>query len=192
MNLTTAQLEALGISRDDIIEKVIERCVDAIMNTKYYDAEDGEPYSARNDVEKRITELCKKRVDERVQEIAEAHILPNVSERIESICLQETTKWGEKVGKPLTFIEYLVHRADTYLTEPVSYDGKSKSEAGGYSWSGTQSRITYMIHHHLQYSISTAMKDAVSHVNAALSKGLQETVRLQINEIVSSLKVVTR
>lgn len=187
--LTTAQLEALGISRDDIIGKVIDRCVDSILSTEYYDNDDGGKYRAKSDVEKRITDLCRKRVDEKVQEIADAHILPFVSDRIEKLTLQKTNQWGEKAGAPVTFIEYLVARADTYLTEMVNYEGKSKDECGSYSFSGTQSRITHMINKHLHYSIETAMKNAVQHVNAALSKGLQETVKAKIDEIVASLKV---
>lgn len=191
--LTTAQLEALGISRDDIIEKVIDRCVDSLMSTQYFDQEDGSPYRAKSDVEKRITELCRKRVDEKVQQIADDHILPLVSQRIENLTLQQTNSWGEKTGAPVTFIEYLVKRADNYLTEKVDYNGKSKDENGSsYGWSGTQSRITFMIHQHLHYSIKSAMEDAVKHVNAALSKGLQETVKTKIDEIVSSLKIQTK
>lgn len=190
--LTTAQLQALGISRDDIIEKVIDRCVDSLMSTQYFDQEDGSPYRAKSDVEKRITELCRKRVDEKVQQIADAHILPFVSERIEKLTLQKTNQWGEKAGAPVTFVEYLVARADSYLTEMVNYEGKSKDEVGSYSFSGTQSRITHMINKHLHYSIETAMKNAVQHVNAALSKGLQETVKTKIDEIVSSLKIATK
>jgi hypothetical protein len=188
--LTTAQLQALGISRDDIIEKVIERCVDSIMSADYYDDETGDQYRAKSDVEKQITKLCRQRVDEKVKEIADAHVLPFVSERIENLTLQATNQWGEKTGAPVTFIEYLVKRADNYLTEKVDYNGKSKDENGSsYGWSGTQTRITHMIHQHLHYSIQSAMKDAVQHVNAALSKGLQETVKTKIDEIVSSLKI---
>lgn len=189
--LTTAQLEALGIGRDEIVEKIIDRCVDSILANDYED-EDGHKYCAKSEVERRITELCRKRVDEKVQQIADAHILPFVSERIENLTLQQTNSWGEKAGAPVTFIEYLVKRADNYLTEQVDYNGKGKSEGDSYSWRGTQSRITYMIHHHLHYSIQSAMKDAVSAVNAALSKGLQETVKLKIDEIVSSLKIITK
>lgn len=189
--ISTSQLAALGISRDEIVEKLIERCADSIMQADYYN-EDGEKFRARTDVETRIVDLCRKRVDEKVQAIAEQHILPFVSERVENMYLQQTNKWGEKIGEPITFIEYLVKRADTYLTEPVNYEGKGKEEAGGYSWSGTQSRITHMINKHLHYSIETAMKNAVVQVNAALAKGLQETVRMKIDEIVSALKVVAK
>jgi len=112
-----------------------------------------------------------------------------IKDRIENLTLQETNKWGEKTGTPVTFIEYLVKRADAYLIEPVNYDGKSKEEVGGYSFSGAQSRITHMVHKHLHYSIETAMKNALSQVNAALSGGIQATVKTKIDEIVSSIKI---
>lgn len=189
--LTTDQLEALGISRDELIEKIIQRCSDDILSSTAFD-EDGNDVRMKSDVEKRLQALCKETIDRRVQEIAETHVLPMISQRIDSLVLQQTNKWGEKTGQRIPFIEYLIQRADTYLTETVNYEGKSKDEAGSYSFSGTQSRITHMVHKHLHYSIETAMKNAVSQVNAALSKGLQETVKLKIDEIVSSLKVVSK
>lgn len=189
--LTTDQLEALGISRDELIENIIQRCSDDILSSTAFD-EDGNDVRMKSDVEKRLQALCKETIDRRVQEIAETHILPVISQRIDNLVLQQTNTWGEKTGKPVPFIEYLVQRADAYLTEKVNYEGKSKAEVGGYSFSGDQSRITHMVHKHLHYSIETAMKNAVSQVNAALSKGLQETVKLKIDEIVSSLKVVSK
>ena len=35
--LTTAQLEALGISQDEIIEKIVARCADGILTSVSYD-----------------------------------------------------------------------------------------------------------------------------------------------------------
>jgi len=186
--LSTAQLEALGISRDELIYKIVERCAEGVLSSISWD-EDGEETRRSSDVERRLKALCQSTIDEKVKAIADAHVLPMIKDRIENLTLQETNKWGEKTGTPVTFIEYLVKRADAYLIEPVNYDGKSKEEVGGYSFSGAQSRITHMVHKHLHYSIETAMKNALSQVNAALSGGIQATVKTKIDEIVSSIKI---
>ena len=129
------------------------------------------------------------RVDSRVAELAEANVLPNVTKYVEDLCLQETNRWGEATGKPVTFIEYLVARAEAYLREEVNFEGKTRAEAHGYSWQKAQTRITHLVHQHLQYSIDSAMKDAISTANSALTDGIAETCRIKLREIAKNLKV---
>ena len=188
----SALLETLGITKAEMIDRVVAKCANQIMSSSE-DDEDGCEYVTSSEVEKRLVALCKERIDAKVQEIADLHVFPRINQFIEELTLQETNRWGEKRGEPLSFNEYLVARANDYLTETVNYNGESKSEArDSYSWRGSQTRITNLIHKHLQYSIETAMKDAVKIVNDALAKGLQETVRLKIAEITNSLKVITK
>lgn len=129
-----------------------------------------------------------KRIDKAVERIAEKHILPNVDSYIEKLTIQATNQWGEKRGERTTFLEYLIQRANNYLTEMVSFEGKSKSEASGYSWNGTQSRLTHLVHHHLHYSIDKAMKEAVGNVHSKIVPALQETVNKKLSEISIALK----
>ena len=70
--------------------------------------------------------------------------------------------------------------------------GESKSEAGGYSWSARQTRITHLVHEHLQHEISVAMKDAIKAANSKIAEGIQETVKIKLAEITKSLKVQTK
>ena len=46
-----------------------------------------------------------------------------------------------------------------------------------------------MIHKHLHFEIEKAMKDAFSKLNSAVAKGLHETVRIQLNEVLKNLRV---
>jgi hypothetical protein len=89
----------------------------------------------------------------------------------------------------MTFIEYLVARAEAYLREDVNFDGKSKDEHSGYSWSKSQTRIVWLVNKHLQYSIESAMKDAVKTINDAVTEGLEKTVKVKLEEIAKGLKV---
>lgn len=181
-------IESLGFTKEELQERVIERLCEQFLTTKAIDQFGDEaemPTRMRTQLEERI----KATINERINAIAEAHILPNVAAYIEELTLQQTTQWGEKKGEPVTFIEYLVARAKAYMQEQVDHDGKSKEEGSSYGWSGKQTRITHLIHAHLQYSISTAMKDALQVATGEIAKGIHETCRLKLNEIAASMKV---
>lgn len=186
MNLT---LEALGLTQEEIEDRVVNRIVEHALRGVAAD-EDGEEVSVPTPFARRLDDLVKGAIDARVSAIAEAHVLPKVTAMVENIVLQETTSWGEKRGAPMSFIEYLVKRAEHYLTEPVDYNGKSKEESrDSYNWSKSQTRIAALVHGHLHYSIETAMKKAVADANAAIVGGLAETVKVKLEEVAKKLKV---
>ena len=189
---TKAILETLGITREELAEKMISRAVENLLAeiVEYTDHEGEDATARRASPFARIMEQrIKERIDAEITRIAEAHVLPNLTDKIENLIIQETNQYGEKVGKPTTFIEYLIGRAETYLTEKVDHDGKSKGEAGSYGWTGAQTRVTHIVHRHLQHSIAIAMQDAVKNANKLLVEGLQETARIKLGEIAASLKV---
>jgi len=183
-------LEMLGISKEEMESRIIDRAAQCLLSSTTQD-EDGDEYVTSSAFKRTLEKLIIDRIDSSISSLAEKHVLPNVSEYIENLTLTETNKWGEAKGTPLTFIEYLVQRAENYMTEKVSYDGKAKNEAGGFSWSGTQTRITYLVNSHLHYSIDTAMKQALSVATSQISTGIQETCKVKLGEIAASLKVVT-
>lgn len=183
-------VEALGISREQIIDRVIETCSDRLLSRLGVADEDGQvSYPSDSPLFADLKKLFQARVDSAISQIVDAHILPNVKQYIENVTLQATNKWGEKTGRPTTFVEYLVQRAETYLTEQVDFNGKSKGQDSYGSWNGTQTRITHMVHEHLHYSIDQAMKDAVKSGMTVVAKGIQETVKLKLAEVAQKLQV---
>ncbi|MDN7913721.1 hypothetical protein [Burkholderia cepacia] len=184
MNL---DLEALGFTKEELQQRVIDQVSKSILSSVGWDDEDGE-YDVESKFTKTIQQRVIKHVDNTINALAEKHVLPNVADYIENLTLQATNKWGERTGEKLTFIEYLTQRAEAYMTEKVNHSGKSKAE-DSYSWSGTQTRITYLVNQHLHFSIERAMKDALQIANSAISTGIQETVKLKLGEIAQSLKV---
>lgn len=181
------QLKQLGITVESLQERIIERISDQILNSTWVD-EDGDETKRPSQLHAKLIELVKKRIDAAINRIAEIHVLPRVTDYVENIVITETNGWGEKNGKTFTFIEYLVSRAEHYLTEKVNYEGKGKYEAKDYSWSGSQTRITHLVNNHLHYSIETAMKEALKIATSAISTGIQETVKIKLGEISSTLK----
>lgn len=168
-------LESLGLTRDDICDRVVDRLCGEL--------------GSYEDFEGQVQGKVREAVDAAVSKMADEHILPNVHQYLENLCLQETNRWGEAKGKPVTFIEYLVQRAEAWMTEKVDYQGKAKTERDSYSWRENGTRVEFMIHEHLQYSISTAMKQALADANKTIVGGLQEAVKVKLNEIARKLKV---
>jgi hypothetical protein len=181
-------LEALGLTKEDLQERLIDRLVHEVLTSNMTD-EDGASFVSQSTFRRELDKKLKAHIDAAVASMAEQHVLPNVSQYIENLTLTETNRWGEKTGNTVTFIEYLVKRAEDYLTEKVDFQGRSKSETSGYGWNGTQTRVTHMVHQHLHYSIDTAMKQAITDANKVIVIGLQETVKQKLAEVSAKLKV---
>ena len=181
-------LESLGITAEELTNRIVDKCVEQLMDDVNFD-EDGDEWRARSAIAKQLDARIKKQIDDTVSALAEKYILPNVSTYIENLTLQTTNQWGEKKGQKLTFIEYLTQRAEDYMQEKVNFDGKTKSESSGFSWNGTQTRLTHMVHQHLHYSIDSAMKNALRVATSSITEGLQETCKVKLGEIAQKLKV---
>lgn len=182
------KLEELGITRDELIERIVDRTADKALG---FDPED-EDFGAisTESLESRIQDAVRERIDNTVKSIADEHILPNAQQYIENVTLQHTNSWGEKKGESVTFREYLVQRAHDYMTEQVDHDGYAKGEKnsmGGWRPYGT--RIEHMIERHLKYHIHSAMEDAMKQANSSIAEGLNEAVRVKIDEIRNKIKV---
>ena len=186
MNL---DIEALGFTKEELQQRVIDKIAGDLLNTLEIDPDEGELDWRETKLLTQLREVVKQRTDAAVQAIADKYIIPNATQYLENLCLQETNKWGEKTNSKLTFIEYLVKRAEAYLTEEVSYEGKVKGQDGYGSWRASGTRISYLIHQHLQYSIETAMKTALSEANKTIVGGLEQAVKIKLGEIAAQLKV---
>lgn len=181
-------IEELGISTDELIDRVVDRITDSVLNSTSVD-EDGEPWSRDSAFRKKLEDLVIKKIDTTVTAIADKQVLPQVAEIINGLTLSETNKWGEKKKEPLTFIEYLEQRASHYLSEKVDFNGKSKEESNGYSWSGTQTRLTHMVHSHLHYSVESAMKSSLNAVTGSLTESIAETAKIKLNEMAKTMSL---
>jgi hypothetical protein len=180
-------IEDLGFTKEELQERIVNQACSQVLRGTVCD-EDGYEHSVDSTIAKTLKSLVMQRIDEQIENIAVQHILPNVTDYVQNVTLTETNKWGEKTGETLTFIEYMSKRAEDYLNEKVSFDGKSQSESN-YNWKGTQTRITHLINSHFQYSISTAMSNALKNANNSIVGGIEGAVKLKLKEISDSLKI---
>lgn len=182
-------LSDLGLTQEELQGKIVEHLCNQMLH-EYAVYEEGDQYGKPSPFRKVLEATVTAKAEASIAALAERYILPQVGSFIENLCLQETNKWGEKQGAKFTFIEYLTKRADAYLVEPVDYEGRAKGERDSWSsWNAKTTRIAYMVDKHLQYSIETAMKQAVTNANAAIAEGIEKAVKIKLEEIVKALKV---
>jgi len=180
-------LEVLGLNQEELQERVVEHVCDRVLKDVSTD-EDDEEYKSASPWREALDKLVTDRINAKVDEMAAREVVPAVGEIIENLVLQSTTAWGERRGEPVTFIEYLIQRAEAYLKEEVTGDGKKPDS---YSQS-KQKRISWMIDQHLHYSIEKAMKQALAEANSNIVAGLEETVKMKLAEIAAALHVTVQ
>lgn len=181
-------LEELGFTIEELRERVIERIADRLLSAEGFD-EDGDPTRRESKFRGEIAELVRNEIDEMIVALGEKHVLPNIRAYVENLTLTETNKWGEKQGASVTFIEYLVKRAEAYMTEEVDWNGKTRAQEHGSYFTPQGTRIAYLIHEHLHHSIEQAMKKALEEANRSIVEGLKKTVEMKLAEISKAMKV---
>lgn len=176
-------LSVLGISREELIDRIVNNATDQLLHGK-----DSEAEYIGDTIHKALTKRTNELIATAVNDIGDKYVMPNLIAKIDTITMEETNSWGEKKGAPMTFREYLIKRAEVYMTEQVDYEGKPKGN-NGYSWKGEQTRVARMVHEHLHYHIENAMKEALKQANSVIVAGLQKTVEMKLKEISEGLSV---
>ncbi len=185
-------IESLGLSSEEIANRVIDRAVDKLLwEVHACPDEDGESFETTTGTvwAKETQQAIAEKLNQAVDAFAEKHILPQVTKRLDTIVLQKTNEWGEKHGnEEMSFTEYIVDRADKFLKQPVDFEGQPKTPGSSYD-KQNQTRLTHLVEKHLHYAIENAMKTAVENINETLGDALTETCKLKLKEITDKLAV---
>lgn len=167
----------MDISKQELQETVVARLVDKLA------------IQLSDDIESSVLEEIRKKLQGQIEKRISSVVLPLIKSKLDTLTIATTNRYGEKKGPDVTFIEYATKAAELYMSERVDYEGKTREEKNGYSWTGTQTRITQMVHEHLHYSIESAMKKALNNANSQIVKGIEETCKIKLGELAESLKV---
>lgn len=182
-------LEALGIRPEDLGNRIVDQCVDALLNSIGFnpDTEEEKRYESRfkREIEARI----QKAVDEKIAALAAVHLIPKVGEMIEMADMRKTNAYGEAKTPSMTFKEYIAHRAEEYMSEAVNIRGLSKAEDGSYQWQSAGPRLTVLMRNYIRETLEKHAKAAITDVNKAIAKNIETAARDAINAAASSLKV---
>ncbi len=184
-----ASLEALGITKADLIERIVDKAVSDLMESHGFDENDEErTYESqfKREIDKRIQQA----VDAKITAIANEHLVPRVGELIEAADMRQTNRYGEPKTPPMTFKEYIASRAESYMSEEVDINGESKAEKGdSYNFRPCGPRLTVLMRQYIRSSMEEAAKKAVNSVNEAISKGIEKAAVEAIRTTAASIKV---
>ena len=167
-------IPGLGLDKEKIEGLIVDRAI--------------ETFAGMKEIRPTFAKKTKELMDAEIERIGNEAVAPVIRAMIEAECLQKTNSWGEKVGPGLTFKEYLVHRADAYMREPVDYEGKPRT-ADSYQFKASGERLAMMIDKYIHYTIESAVKTALAGLNDALGGALAATVKIKLKEVLDALQV---
>ena len=183
-------LEALGVSAEDLAERIIDQAVHALLYSTGFNPDTEEEVTYENKFKKAIEAKIQQTVDTKIAAVAAEHILPKVGDLIEQANMRQTSKYGEQKGEPMTFKEYIAYRADAYMTEDVNLQGQSKNECSdSYNWRSQGPRMTVLMRNYVKDSMESAAKAAVTDINKVIAKNIEKAAKDAIASTVANLKV---
>lgn len=183
--MTNIALSDLGISSEKLETKLLEILASDFWEKSYAGScdEDGRYHRLENLILSRLEKQTKESVDAAIEKLGAETLGPAIENFIQNYKVQQTNTYGEKKGEPKTFTEYLMDCATMYCVQPVDASG---SPSNSYA-SKDNTRITYLIDKHLKNEIEKLVKTHIHEANKLFAKGLNETVRMMINETFAKL-----
>ena len=182
-------LESLGISPEELGQRIVDQAVETLLRSTGFNPDTEEETRYESRFKREIQDRIQKAVDEKIGALAAAHLIPRVGELIESADMQKTNGYGEKKGDPMTFKEYIAHRADVYMTEDVDINGKARHEGDSYQWRSCGPRLTVLMRNYIRDTMETAAKAAVTDVNKVIAKNIEKAARDAIAAAAGAIKV---
>jgi hypothetical protein len=178
-NITLAEL---GITSEDLIGRIVDRLAGELNEDGYY----GDRIDAS------MAAMVTDKINAAVTAIGDETLAAKVKDIVEGVTLQPTNQWGEKKAEPLTFIEYLIKRAETYLVDEVNYDGRSfeeyrRSGSCG-SWNKHTTRVVFLVQSHLQNRVKEAMDKALAEANSQIATGIEGAVKMAMENVLKGIK----
>jgi len=185
-------LQELGITKEELVNRLVQKLADEIMQEKHtaYD-DDGEysgSYSGKSRFAKKLAERLDEVVDAKVETLITNTIEPDISTRVDELVLQATNRWGEKRGHPVTLAEYVTGIADAYLNEPVDWEGRTKAD-GGYGWKAAGPRMMSIVDKYLQHHVAVEIQTMLKKLNEKLLPSFKSLVSQKLSDIAKDLNI---
>lgn len=187
-------LESLGINPESLGDRIVDQAVAALLNASGFDPDTEQEMRYESRFKREIAERIKNAVDENIAALAAVHLVPRVGELIEKADMRKTNAYGETKSPSMTFKEYISHRADSYMTDEVDFQGNSKDEleargASTYNWRPAGCRLTVLMKMYIKETMEKAAKDALTDVNKAIAKSVEKAARDAIASAAGAIKV---
>lgn len=187
-------LKALGISPEELGQRIVDQAVEALLNTTGFNPDTEEETHYESRFKREIEARVQKVVDQKIAALAAVHIIPRVGEMIEQADMRRTNGYGEAKSPPMTFKEYIAYRAEVYMTEDVDYHGKSKADLEArnestYNWRSCGPRLTVLMRNYIRDSLEKQATAAITDVNKVIAKNIEQAARDAITAAAGALKV---
>lgn len=186
-------LESLGLSVETMQDRLIEAMIDRFLTSSVSD-DDGEPVVVASQFRQAIQKQILGQVDASVERLIAPALEGSINGYIDSFTIKSTNGYGEPKRDPETITEYIVRRAQEYLTEGVDHQGLSKAEkvrkgsSTSYDHRDQTTRVAYLIDKRLNEEIEKAMKEALATANKAITDGLKSAVVFELNKLTTKMK----
>lgn len=180
-------LKELGITQEELVNRVVDRIATQLTLTTSMDDEGGE-HTRASQFKQSLDEAVRDRIEKTVDGIAEKFLQPNLPAFIEAVTFQETNRWGEPKKEPMSFREYLEKCLHGYMSEEVDYHGKTRAQET-YNWRPDGTRITHLVGKYLNHHIEQAMAAALKEANSQIAGGIEAAVKLKLGEVLQKIKV---
>ena len=184
--MTDITLSQLGISSENLETKLLEILANDFWEKSFAGScdEDGRYHRLENLILSKLEKQTKETLDAAIEKLGSQTLGPAIETFIQNYKVQQTNSYGEKKGEAKTFTEYLMDKATDYCLQPVKHNGDPYD---GFGSNTNQTRITYLINKNLQNEIEKLVKAHIHEANKLFAKGLNETVRMMINETFAKL-----
>lgn len=187
-------LEALGVSTEDLANRIVDQAVDTLLSSTGFNPDTEEETRYESRFKREIEARVQKAVDEKIAALAAVHVLPRVGEMIEAADMRKTNNYGEAKGPSMTFKEYIAHRADVYMTEDVDYHGNSKADLEAksestYNWRSCGPRLTVLMRTYIRDSLEKHAQAAVADVNKVIAANIAKAAKDAITAAAAAIKV---
>lgn len=185
-------LESLGLTVEQMQDRLVDAMIDRFLTSRVSD-EDGEPVHVASRFQSAIQEAVLSRVDASVERMIAPALEGSIDAYIDGYKVKHTNGYGEAKREPETITEYIVRRAQEYLTEGVDAQGQSRADrakAGrdAYGHKDATTRVAFLIDKRLNEEIEKAMKGALATANDAITNGLKSAVAFELTKINAKLK----
>lgn len=102
--------------------------------------------------------------------------------------MRRTNTYGEPKSPPMTFKEYIASRAESYMSEDVDYNGKSKAE-GDYNWRSCGPRLSVLMKSYIKDSMEKAAKwPPVNDINKVIANNIEKAAKDAIASAASAIQ----
>jgi hypothetical protein len=186
MSDTLALLNSLGLSAEEIERKIIQQCTDDLMR-QYYTHEDGESAGhGKSTIVEKLEEKMAERIDAALEKVVSERFSAQLPQLLADFIFTPTSRYGEKKGKPRTFLEYVTDHAKEWAEQRVNDQGSVVGK-DQYSYSNHKTRFQRLLDEKVSADVNAALAQILKDGHSILITGLADELKRRMTEMAESL-----